>query len=336
MCHAAGDNMRTTFLLLAGQIRATTDMLVLEPTDDTQRTKAAELYGVLFYQAGGSGDEELLRSAEQTQRLFDDLRSWSPVLEKSYDPGWSYRKPAQDAEYHKMIECQREARIAKLDWYAGLARNDQYYLANKELQEFRAKNPGAVQVGTPAYAQMEQIIARMNSVSAGAPKPAIQPSECESITGYEPKPDADFRQLFSGANGIGDGSARVYLSSAEVSSSWIAHALSTEQLASILKDVDFEQQILVSIDFGKRSNWTGSIHLSDVSYDSAHERLQVSGLLGVTQQDCQETFADSYPFVIGVAVRHAERHTPPDMFKQNFADGCKTVVRGEKTATDSE
>ena len=53
------------FLLLAGQVRALTDMSLLTPDSDADQAAAAELYGALYYKYGGSGPDELFRDADQ-------------------------------------------------------------------------------------------------------------------------------------------------------------------------------------------------------------------------------------------------------------------------------
>ena len=330
-CGKAGDMSRATFLLLAGQIRGMTDMSVLDPATDEDEIKVGELYGVLYYQAGGSGDDELLRDQERTTNLFRELRGWNPALVESYDPGWSYKANVDANYYANMIACQREIRIGKLEWYSGLVRNDVYYEAQKELKEFQTANPGPTTVGTDEHDKVQEIMARMNSHSSDMPMPSQTPPECEFAMQYEPDPDADFKQLYTGGNGPGGSGAEIFKSSDEVLSSWIAHALSADELGQLLGEVDFDNQIVVSLRFGERQNATGTIHLSEVDYNSVHESLQVSGLIGVTESDCHEPYSESYPFVLGVAQRPATVPSSPGMFLQNFADGCKPTMSGSKT-----
>jgi hypothetical protein len=116
-----------------------------------------------------------------------------------------------------------------------------------------------------------------------------------------------------------------------VLSSWIAHALSADELGQLLGEVDFDNQIVVSLTFGERQNATGTIHLSEVDYNSVHESLQVSGLIGVTEPGCDEPYSKSYPFVLGVAPRPATVPSVPSMFLQNFGDGCKPIMSGSQT-----
>lgn len=322
---------RATYLLLAGQIRGMTDMSVLEPASDEDEIKVGELYGALYYQFGGSGDEELLRDQERTSNLFRELRSWNPVLVETYDPGWSYKSNVDVNYYANMIACQREVRIAKLEWYAGLVRNDDYYEARQELREFQAANPGATTVGTDEYDTVQEITARMKSHASDMPMPSQSPPECEFAMHYAPDPDANFKQLYTGGNGPSGSGAAIFETPDEVMSSWIAQALSAKELGKLLGEVDFANQIVVSLTFGERQNATGTIYLSEVDYNSIHESLQVSGLIGVTESGCDEPYAKSYPFVLGVAPRPETVPSVPGMFLQNFGDGCKPIMSGTQT-----
>ena len=333
-CGNVGDMSRGTFLLLAGQIRAMTDMSVLDPATDWDEGKVGDLYGVLYYRAGGSGDDELLRDRERTANLFRELRGWNPALAETYDPGWSYKSNVDVEYYANMIACQRELRIVKLEWYAGLVRNDGYYEAQKELEEFVAANPDAMTVGSEEHAKRQEIAARMNAHSSDAPPMSSRtPPECEFAlaTQYEPDPDADFWQLYSGGNGPGDSKAEIFESSDDVLSSWIAQALSTDELGQLLGEVDFDSQVVVSLTFGERQNATGTIHLSEVDYSATRNSLYVAGLIGVTEPGCDEPRASSYPFVLGVAQRPATVPGSRSTSRQNFNDGCKPIMGGSRT-----
>ncbi len=330
-CATSGDMTRATFLLLAGQIRGMTDIAVLNPATDEDKIKIGEFYGVLYYQAGGSGDDELLQDQERTSNLIRELRAWNPALTDTYDPGWAYKSNVDIDYYTNMIACQKEVRIDKLEWYSRLLRNDDYYEAKQDLQKFQSDNPGTMTVGTEEHDTFQEIFARMNSHSSDVPMPSQLPPECEFAKHYEPDQNADFKQLFTGSNGPGDSGAAIFTSSDEILSSWISKALSENELGELLSEVNFDNQIVVSLTFGERQNATGTIYLSEVDYNSIHQSLQVSGLIGVTEPGCDEPYAKSYPFVLGVAPRPETVPSVPSMFLQNFGDGCKPIMSGTQT-----
>ncbi len=327
-CGKANDQYHVTLLLLLGQIRAMTDMGMLKPASDEEEIKIGELYGVLYYQAGGSGYDEIYRDTKTSEKLFSELQNWKPKLKDNYDPGWKYKPNINTKKYNQMIDCQRAIRIDKLNWYSGLVRNDEYYAASKELDELRKKNPGAIKSGSELDKQMSLIRSRMNKATGNASPPTTQPKECEFAQKYEPDPDADFTQLYVGANGPNKSKASAFVSKAEVMNSWIAHSLPSKKLKSVLNQVNFENQILVSLSFGKRQNATGTIHISNVKYNSVLESLSISGLIGVNEKECKEPYADSYPFALAVAPRPVKVPKYPSMSLQNFPDGCKPAMTG--------
>ncbi|MEL7046543.1 MAG: hypothetical protein AAGL66_16260, partial [Pseudomonadota bacterium] len=144
--------------------------------------------------------------------------------------------------------------------------------------------------------------------------------------------DADFKQLYTGGNGPGESGAAIFETPDEVMSSWIAQALSENELEQFLGGIDFVSQIVVSLSFGERQNATGTIHLSDVNYNSIYTSLRVSGLIGVTEPGCDEPYSKSYPFVLGVAPRPETVPRVPSVFLQNFGDGCKPIMKGTQVS----
>lgn len=330
-CGKSKDMVRATFLLLAGQIRGLTDIAVLLPASDEDTVKASKLARVFRYQAGGSGDDEVLRDIAQTDHLFDELRNWRPTLDETYDPGWSYTISEDTELYQNMIACQREKRIARLKSYAGLVRNDEYFKASNDLNALRAANPGPTTVGAALHDEMQAIMARMSANWSDVSMHTEQPSECDFALEYRGEPDPDFAQAFTGANGPGSNRANVFKSVDEVLSSWIAIALSADELGKILSEVDFDQQILVSLTFGKRRNATGVVYLSEVIYNSVYESLHVSGFIGVTDSECDIAHSDSFPFVLGIAPRPEKVPTFPSMSHLNFDDGCKSIMKGTQS-----
>jgi len=166
----------------------------------------------------------------------------------------------------------------------------------------------------------------MRAIKPSNAQPSTQPKECMFANKYEPDPDAEFTQLYKGSNSPKGSKALVFKSKSEVIDSWISKSLSRDDLNNILEQVNFENQILVSLSFGKRRNSTGPIYISDVNYNSVHESLDVSGLIGVTESTCDEPYADSYPFVLAVAPQPEIIPSYPGMFLQNFPDGCKPVI----------
>ena len=75
------------FLMLAGQVRAVTDMSLLEPVSEFEQSAVVELYVALYYKYGGAGPDELFRDAVRATAMFERLGTWRPVFSESYSPG---------------------------------------------------------------------------------------------------------------------------------------------------------------------------------------------------------------------------------------------------------
>jgi hypothetical protein len=329
-CAVAEELDRASFLILAGQIRAMTDLTSLEPDSEEEEVKLGELYGTIYYHAGGSGDDEIYRDRERSDRLFGRLRDWSPSLNETYDPGWAYKRPADRSEYFQMIACQKAIRLEKLNWYAGLVRDDDYFEATRELEALRAANPGSVLSGSEIDKQKSAISSRIDQASAKHALPDQSPEECAFADAgtYEPDPNADFVQLYAGANGPSERGASSYQSKNEIIASWIARSLSPDALEDVLNQIDFDNQILVHLSFGMYGNATGRIHITDVDYSSINESIRISGIIGINENGCEEPNSIAYPFALAVAPRPEIGSRISSTSWQTFSDGCKPAMNG--------
>ena len=306
-CVETDDLYRATFLLLAGQIRAMTDMTMLKPASDEDEIKIGELYGILYYQVGGSGEPEIYRDMTKSKNLFNKLQDWEPEISESYNPSWNYMSNVDVGQYAKMVVCQKAIRINKLNWYAGLIQNDEYYQASKKLNTIRKGKSGPIETDTDIEKQVNTIMSRMREVSANIPPPKTKFKVCEFAQKYGPDPDADFHQLHVGSNGPNHSQALVFVSQDEVMESWLSNALTHNVLKTILEQIDFNNQILVSLSFGKRQNATGTVFISDINYNSVLKSLSISRMVGVNESECKEPNSDSYPFVLAMKLQ-----TTPD------------------------
>ncbi|MBL4787935.1 MAG: hypothetical protein JKY60_02410 [Kordiimonadaceae bacterium] len=330
-CGKSGNKDGATFLLLAGQVRAMTDMSLLRAATDEDEIKVGDLYGRLYSQTGGSGYDDVYRNPVRSLKLFDRLRHWVPSIDDSYNPGWSYKGKVDGPKYDQIAACQNAVRRQKLSWYANLIQNDDYYAANNALKKLRVANPGAVTVGSDLYKQMGVLQAQKRKATLGISMPRTQPEACDFQSVYEPDPDADFTQLYTGFNGPHHSGASVFRSKDAVIKSWIAKSLSQDDLAVLLDQIDFEKKILVALSVGKRTTVTGTFHISDVNYNSIHKSLNITGLIGVVEEGCDEPRSEAYLFALAVAPRPDTLPMAPGYFQQNFPDGCKPAVSGEPT-----
>ena len=140
-CFREEKQFEGTFLLIVGQIRAMTDVSVVLPLGDADKTAMVELYGLIFHQSAGAGYDELYRDPALAGELFRRLERWTPLFSDDYDPGWNYERKAKSGSYARAANSHKAQRIAQLQHYAALIRRDDYYAASKELDDLQRRNP---------------------------------------------------------------------------------------------------------------------------------------------------------------------------------------------------
>lgn len=335
-CAEGSDVDGATYLMLVGQIRAMTDMGVLEAATDQDEVTVAELYGTLYYSMGGSGYDEIYRDENRTNDLFAAVREWNPQLDGTYNPGWAYRAITDSALYAQTIQCQKALRLQRLDWYAGLIRIDDYYAASRELDELRAANPKLIVVGSDVEKRMTEIRARMAKARAGREMPTELPEECDFATVYEPDRDAEYEHVHVGSNGPVHSASTVFESRDAVRRSWLASSLTPSELNAILGRMDFGTHILVALSFGRRTNATGKIYFSNIDYNSVMDTLSIAGMIGVQGRDCDEPPSEAYPFVVAIAPRPSNVPDYTGYFAQNFPDDCKPAMTGSAVSSEGQ
>jgi hypothetical protein len=329
-CFAAGDHPFATFLLVAGQIRASTDMAILRPVSDVDRDAASSLYGFVFYQAGGAGPDSLYRDPAALDVLLDRIQGWSVVLSEGYDPGWKYKRSKRNDFYAEVFRESKEARLAQLRRYGALLRNEAYYTAHAQFAELMRLHRGTFTQGTPAWAESERL-QRLMASAAREIAPVAEPKPARSRRYlHEPDEDAGFRQLAVGFNGHGTPASEVFGSESEVRSSWLARALGPDTVSRLLSRIDFTTEMLVVASLGQGSGVT-DVLLSDVHYSEPTQSLTVSAGVAVNDSDCRHAHAPSYPFVVGSAPRPVPLPGQPGYSFSSFADGCKVPKTGTRT-----
>ena len=299
-CFAEKRPFEATLLMIQGQIRAMADMELLAPKADEDKLVAANLYGLIFYQTGGVGDRELYRDSALTQKPFDRIEAWVPTFGADYDPGWQYRRRPSKTEYDDSIKYLKSYRVAQLRGYAALVRNDQYYAAGTELAEIQRRNPNGIVNGSSDGARAQELSKSMHSIGEGIAKPDL-PKPRPFV--FTPDPDADFKQIFVGFSGPQRGGVTVIRTKSDAAVSWLASAVSPDDLKRLLSQVNFDSQILVAFAVGERESATGQLFVTDVSYSKLSESFAVSGRVGVNENDCKFERMKSYPFAVVVAPR---------------------------------
>ena len=316
------------FLLWAGQVRAMADMFLLEPRSEPDREAVGDLYGALFYQYGGSGPDELFRDAEKAAKMFARLSAWRPSFSDGYDPGWSYATVEVD-RYRLMLDHSIRSRLAKLETYRNLIQDDRYYAVQTERNEILARNASRITEGTEdanRIRELDQVAAALARSIPRVPEPPL-PKELEPD--YGPVPDAEFRQLHVGFNGIGGeegDSVTVFVSRTEAQESWLSRTMSTAELGRLLDKVDFERESLVVARFPSTDSGNGKLHIRDIEIDDAWQSVGVVGVLGVNEEDCPEPKAESRPFVVAATPKIAFEVLSHSWSVSTLAEGCGPAV----------
>lgn len=336
VCAESDLKHESSFLLIAGQIRAMTDMSLLQPISDEEGVKASNLYGNLYYPFGGSGFDEINSDSTKFKRLSNQLESWTANLNKEYNPGWQYKIDFKPTYYDQMIECQKRIRIDKLSWYASLAQNDKYHQLDLQLNEILDDNGGLLKEGTDAYIQHERLLSEMNEIPSNSPIPNGKPKECDFIEPFKPNldldPNAIFKQVYTGYNGPMYSDNKMFESEGQIRDSWLSEAMKKQELDSLLRKVDFNKQVIVSLAVGKQgSSATGTIHIADVKFNAVYKIYSASVLIGDNDHDCDRQHPNIYPFALAIADKpDFELSGSSSYSMQSFADECSEVISSGK------
>lgn len=327
-CKKSKKDLESSTLLILGQVRAMTDMNILQPVSDEDKIKVSELWGQLYYRFGGSGSTQIYRDPSSQKALFQSLQKWTPTINNKYNPGWKYKLDIKHNKYHQMISCQKATRLEKLKSYSLLINNDSYFKANTELNDLLKQNPGPITVGTNTHQLVIALNEKMSKASSEIPESNKDIPECEVFKKFTPPKDANFTQVHDGYNGPENSQSEIFESKEELIESWISSSLNKKKLSDIIDSIDFDKEILVSLSFGKRTNATGNTFISGIDYNSILKSLNITGMIGVNITECKEPKNNSYPFILAIAPRPEKVPDSGGMFLQNFPDGCKPAKSG--------
>lgn len=151
--------------LISGQIRSTTDMSLFKPIGEPDEKLMAELYGMIFYQFGGAGGNEIYQDEAVYPKVLENIRSYNPAIGKSYNPGWNYKGSPTEEVYSDAISESKARRLKQLTDLVSLLKNEEYVALSEELKKLQKEPNGG---GKRAL----EIINKMREIS-GAPKVPI-------------------------------------------------------------------------------------------------------------------------------------------------------------------
>jgi len=174
VCSAAQRTMDAAFFMMAGQNRSVADMTALPPASETEEEKMGALYGIIFYQLGGSGPDDLYAPPVSGKEILARLEAWRPVLPAGYNPGWAVASPPDPVTYQKALDQARADRIGQLRVLVELMANPRYRALDLELAELTKRNGGVFKGGTKDAKRADAI---MNEMWELDPRTRGQPRE---------------------------------------------------------------------------------------------------------------------------------------------------------------
>ena len=312
------------FLLFAGQVRAMTDMSILEARSEPDEDAAGELYGALYFRYGGSGSDDMYRDADRIAGILKRLRSWRPSLPASYDPGWNYERPVDRDRYQSMADYGVRHRLAQLETYRNLIQDDRYFAIQQERGEIRARNNTGTVAGTEDADRLKELDRMQAAIRSSIPTVPAPPLPRELQPDYSPNPDADFVELHKGFNGIEEEtgpSVDIFESRTDALDSWLGRVIAPVDLQQLLDEVDFHRQTIVAMRFPPVDAANGKVYIRDIDYRASSQYMGVYGIVGLNTPDCKEPKARSYPFVVVASPR-------PDFEVESHGASMATLVEG--------
>lgn len=162
VCAALSIPVEGNFLLIAGQIRAMTDMSLMRPASEADMQAPAALYGLLFFQVGGPGQEEVYRDPAAKARFFQLLDAWRPGLFPGYDPGWPVGQRPDESSYRSTAAAETARRRRQLVTIGRAFADDEYYALHRQFTELQQRTR-VFEVGTPEAARADELQRRMDA-----------------------------------------------------------------------------------------------------------------------------------------------------------------------------
>lgn len=162
ICFAANKPVEGGFLLNAGQTRSIADMSLMVPAARADSDVQTELYGFIYFSAGGPGSDEVLRQSPLRDRLFSLLDGWSPHYSLGYNPGWNVRRRPDAEAYASAIDELEAGRRQQLADLGRLYSDDIYFALHRRLQELQARTSGTYVEGTPGARMSEDLQRQMS------------------------------------------------------------------------------------------------------------------------------------------------------------------------------
>lgn len=325
VCWLEGKKDLSAYLQNIGQIRAITDMTLYTPQKEDERN-VIELYSRLYYEFGGSGDDEIFRSEERYATLISQIDTVMLTNENGYSPGWKYKSNSKKKLYSQFLNDAKNKRLWQLKSYKNLLTNDIYYEAHKAASLLQLEN-STFEVGTEAYGEYQRLneIMRQSSLTIEKLPPPKEKAPYHLLV--EVDSEANFTQLDTNFNGHKQGQIELFQSKHEVLNSWVSQSYEMTELKEILNRVDFENDVLMVLSIGKMTNHSGKVVLNTFKKKKDWDGYAVSVMVGVIPSKCEVPSSDSFPFILAKAPR-IKNIQVTSRSRSNFPDQCGPIVSG--------
>ncbi len=313
------------YLIIVGQVRSMADMTILTPRNDEAMQRAASLYGEIYYKYGGLGFDEFYREPTNVDAIDARVRGTDLTLREGYDPGWAYKENAKINIYGKIVANSLAQRLWQMRNFALKIQNDKYYELHLAIQKLSAENGGVFHEGTPAAEEHARLTRELDAVGAAIPELPPPEDTTPYVELMEEEPEQADQKLATGFNGPAEEDYQVLKSEADVRQSWLAAALSDDELQRLISSTDFSKYVLIAVGHGLRNNASGKIIVS-----AGHGRggYTVETRLGLIPGSCGMESASSYPFAVAKTdVVSGDLIT--SFSTMNFPDACGPAMNGE-------
>lgn len=161
ICAAVHKEIESSFLLTAGQVRATADMSVMVPATKADLGVVAALYGFIYSYAGGPGADEVFRDPSARDSFFKLLDVWKPAYSPEYSPGWNVGKRPDGTAYQQALTESKASRRSQLIDLSSLYSDDRYYALHRQLTELQKRTSGRYVEGTADAKLLNSLQKRM-------------------------------------------------------------------------------------------------------------------------------------------------------------------------------
>lgn len=322
-CDEEGRAEDAAFLTLLARIRATADFLLLPPKDVLDLAERKD-FGAVFAGSGEFVDEAIARDPERFAALLERVRKADLSIPAAYDPGWVVADRDKREIYAEVIDGLRTDALAMETYIAKLVRDEAYYAAYLERVAILRANEQEL---PKRFGEVTRIMRARVAVLGEPPSETAVPWRKV----FEPDPEAPFTVLHRGFNGPDQSDASLFRSVGEVRQSWVAKALSEEELSQLLSRIDFATEILGVYAVGEMRNASENLFVTEFGPRDDLEGHSIDVRVGVVREDCGFGQSRSYPFVL-VKVSSQLEEGLMSTARSNYPDQCVPVMSGKPTA----